>query len=953
MLPRVTAILVARNGELTLGATLDALRAQTRPADAILAIDAGSTDGTAGILSSSGADTVAAAPAVPYGEAIAIGGRALRPTASGDEWLWLLAHDTPPHPEALARLLAAAEIAPSVAIAGPKLTAVEDPAVLRSYGESVSRFGASVPLLDSELDQGQYDSEEEVLAVSARGMLVRRAVWDALGGFDEGLPATDAGLDLALRARLAGHRVMRVPGARVALGSAVEDFGRRRRAGRIARWRMARAAELHRRVVYAPALAVPLHWLSLLPLAAARSVLHLLAKRPGAVPAEIAAAIRAAGDPTIAGARRRLRRARTVGWAAIAPLRISRQDLRRRRASARERAAEGWAQEAPLVRAEFFSGGGIWVVVAAALIGLGAFWRLLGAAALEGGGVLPLGPSVADLWTSALSTTREVGAGAIGPADPFAFVLALLGSLSFPAPSSALVALWLGALPLAALGGWWCATRLSDRRAGPAVAGLLWALAPPFLVALGEGRVGAVIAHLALPWLVLAAIEGRRSWSAAATASLLFAVVAASAPLLAPALLVAWLLWVLGNPRALVRLIGIPIPALVLAAPLVLAQLGRGTPLALLADPGVVLPFTPPSGWDLVLAEPAAGSSGWATLASAVGLAPAYGGVAAAILLAPLAAVALAALFLPGSRRAVGPLLLALLGLVSAAVGIRILVSTAGADTVAVWPGSALSLYWLGVVGAGVLGLRALGLLALGRAAASAAVAVVVLIAALVTPTLAATVLGSVSVQAGDGRTLPALVAATAAKQPRLGTLLLTPQSDGTLRAELLRGAGGTLDQQSTFVATRSGISPTERALAVLAGNLASRSGYDPAPALQRFGVGFVVLTPPAAATRASVETAAAAALRDRAASALDATPALRSVAEATAEGALWQYPQARSAPAAGAEPRGLERAWRVALAAVAAVAVLLAIPTRRRRQVLTRQEDELQTDGFAEDVDG
>lgn len=942
MQPRVTAIVVARNGERTLADTLEALRAQSRPVDSLLAIDAGSSDDTARILSSSGADTVASAPAVPYGEALAIGARALRPTSSADEWLWLLSHDTPPALTALAELLAAVEIAPSVAVAGPKVTGIEDTAVLRSYGISLSRFGATVPLLDSELDQGQYDREEEVLGVSARGMLVRRSVWDALGGLDPGLPSADAGLDLSVRARLAGHRVVRVPRARVAQGSAAWDFGRRRPAGRVARTRIARAAELHRRFVYAPAFALPVHWLALLPLALARSAVHLLAKRPGAVPGELAAAVGAAvADPSVAGSRRRLRRARTTGWAAIAPLRVPPADLRRRRASARERAAEGREVEAPLVRAEFFSGGGIWVVVAATLIGIGAFWRLLGAAAIEGGGLLPLGPDAGRLWAQALSPERTVGVGSVGPGDPFALLLAVLGTLSFPSPSAGIVVLWLAALPLAALGGWWCATRLTDRRAGPAVAGLLWALAPPFLVALGDGRIGAVIAHLALPWLVLAAIEGRRSWSAAATASLLFAVTAASAPSLTPALLVSWFAWLALNPRAIIRLIGIPIPAVVLFAPLVLAQLRRGTPLALLADPGVPLPFLRPSGWDLAIGEPAADSSGWGGLAAAAGLPPAYGGIAAAILLAPLAALALATLFLPGSRRGIGPLLLALLGLVSAAAALRVLVSTVGPDAVAVWPGPALSLYWLGIVGAAVAGLRAVG-----RLAAPAAVAVVVVIAGLSAPVVAAAVLGATRVQAGEGRTLPALVAASAASRPRMASLVLEPQRDGSLRADLQNGGGETLDEQSTLVATRRTASSAEREIAVLAGNLASRSGYDPVPALRRYSVGFVVLAP------ASDPTPAAAAVRERAASALDSTAVLRLAAESTDQGALWQVPDARAARAAEIRPSALDRLLQLALAVVTAVALLLAIPTRRRRQVVSEVQDELQADTFAEDVD-
>ena len=43
-----------------------------------------------------------------------------------------------------------------------------------------------------EVDQGQHDGRSDVLAVGTAGMLVRREVWDRLGGPDPGsrTPAT-------------------------------------------------------------------------------------------------------------------------------------------------------------------------------------------------------------------------------------------------------------------------------------------------------------------------------------------------------------------------------------------------------------------------------------------------------------------------------------------------------------------------------------------------------------------------------------------------------------------------------------------------------------------------------------------------------------------------------------------------------------------------------------------
>ena len=94
-------------------------------------------------------------------------------------------------------------------IAGPKLLDWERGEFIRSLGESLTTQGATVALVSDELDQGQRDVLSDVLAVAAGGMLVRHTVWDALGGFDPGLPVVDDALDFCVRARLAGHRVVR------------------------------------------------------------------------------------------------------------------------------------------------------------------------------------------------------------------------------------------------------------------------------------------------------------------------------------------------------------------------------------------------------------------------------------------------------------------------------------------------------------------------------------------------------------------------------------------------------------------------------------------------------------------------------------------------------------------------------------------------------------------------
>ncbi|MEP6477809.1 MAG: glycosyltransferase family 2 protein, partial [Rhodoglobus sp.] len=801
MQPSVTAILVARNGADYLSRTLSALAAQTRPPDSVVFVDAGSTDSSAEQLVAAGPTQLVTTPGTrSFGGAIAHAVQVAAPQPSGNDWLWLLAHDNAPEPGALAALLGAVEIAPSVALAGPKLMRWDEPDTIAAYGETVTRLGASVLLVENELDQAQHDLQNDLLGVSASGMLVRREVWSVLGGFDPALPSVDAALDFSIRARLAGHRVVGVPSARVASAGPPELFGRRS-VGAGTTSRLRRAAQLHRRFVYAPALALPIHWLSLLPLAIIRSIGHLIGKRPGAIPGEIGTAIAGAFDGRVRPARRNIRRTKKASWAAIAPLRMPLAEARELRASRRAVSASGGGGEG-VERPGFLRSGGAWVVLLAALIGVLAFSPFLGATSLSGGGLIPLSSQFVELWSHVGYGWRDIGAGFVGAADPFAYVLAVLGSLTFWAPSFSIVLFYLVCIPLAALAAWSCAARFAQRGWGPAIAALLWALAPPFLASLTGGHLGAAIAHVLLPWLVLATVNAARSWSLSAVAALLFAAVAASAPILVPALLVAWLAWMASKPTSIHRLIGIPIPAAALFAPLVIQQLQRGNWLALVAEPGLPVAGGTSSGWQLALGSPAENVNGWVAFAAAIGLPATAAPIVVAVLLAPLGAVALLALFLPGSRRAIPAMVIALLGFATAVIGAHIEVSIVGASTVPVWPAAGLSLYWLGLLGAAVAAFDALG-----RAVTVPALVVGIAGALVVAPFLAAPITGTSQVTAGSGRLLPAFVTAEAAQRPSIGTLELVAQDDGGVSATVHRGAGTTLDEQSTLSATATSLS--------------------------------------------------------------------------------------------------------------------------------------------------
>ncbi|MBT1635492.1 glycosyltransferase [Clavibacter michiganensis] len=921
MQPRVTAILVAHEGAQFLERTLAALAAQTRRPDQVVAVDLGSRDASAALLAASDPTRMVQAPArMTFGQAVDQAVRVIPAPTGDDELLWLLSADNAPAPDALERLLAAVEASPSVAVAGPKLMEWDHPGYIREIGRTLTTLGAAVPEVDGELDQAQYDDMSDVLGVAAGGMLVRHRLWDELGGFDDALPVIDDALDLCVRARLAGHRVVVVPAARVAsagsAGPGTAFLGRR--TPRRRRRRLARQAELHRRLAYAPSAAVPFHWLSLVPLAVLRALLQLLRKRPTAAPGEIGAAIRVAVAPgRVRASRRRLQATRTAPWSSIASLRQPLAVGRRRRSLAREQYRVEHMGVSDGV--EFLATGGGWTVLTALLLAAVMWIPRLGGTALTGGQLLPLGPDAGALWAQVGIGVRGVGTGPVAPSDPFAYVLAVLGSVTAWEPSLAILGLVVGALPLAALAAWLAAAQVTRNAWLRALAALAWTLAPTFLVALGEGRLPAVLAHLLLPWLALAVLRAPRSWSASAVAGILMAAVGASAPSLVPALLVLWLVAVVRAGRRGGRLITIPVPLVALAAPLVAYRVMQGQPLALAADPAVPAAFTPADVPGLALGFPTSGLGGWTAFVDGLGLGlPASVPlVVVAVLVAPLVVGAVAALFLRGSHRAAIALSVTVVGFATAVLAARTVVQSTGAVAVAVWPGSGLSLLWLGLAGALVLGFATLG----RRSVAPGLVASVALVVVAL-PLVSAAVVGSTAVRPGEDASLPGLVVAEAATDPSVGTLVLRA-GDGSLAADVERGAGRTLEQVATVDSTIGPLTSTQSRVAELAGNVSSRSGLDATEDLRALGISYVLLAPPSGTAEQAVH--------DRASSALDDDPVFTAVGQ-TEAGLLWRFVGSDDLDAQVAGPGNLDDAGRVgvlaAQALVFALTLLLAIPT-------------------------
>ncbi len=228
--PTVAAVLVSHDGATWLPKVLSSLASLSHAPTAWHSVDVSSTDGSAELLRRSfGAERITYAPSgTGFGQAVRLGLSELPRT----DWIWLLHDDVTVTPGTLAGLLDEAMSADDIAIVGPKIR--EWPSLRRLLEVGLTMSGTAsreTGLVTGEPDAGQHDWAEDVLAVNTAGMLVRRDVWDELGGFDPELPLFADDLDLGWRVNRAGYRVRTAPAAVVFHAEASRRRVRERSAG--------------------------------------------------------------------------------------------------------------------------------------------------------------------------------------------------------------------------------------------------------------------------------------------------------------------------------------------------------------------------------------------------------------------------------------------------------------------------------------------------------------------------------------------------------------------------------------------------------------------------------------------------------------------------------------------------------------------------------------------------
>jgi len=207
---QVSVVIPNFNGAAFIGATLDALLAQTYPPHDVVVVDNGSSDGSQAMLSERYPTVRVERLEKNRGFA---GGVNYGVRATSTPLVAVLNSDAVAEPSWLAELLGAPR--PDDVWAWGSVLVADGTGRIESAGDLCSPLGlGSKHLRDQPLD-ALPEAPFEVFAPPGAAPLFRREVFDALGGYADHFFLYYEDIDLSFRARLRGFRALMVPSARV------------------------------------------------------------------------------------------------------------------------------------------------------------------------------------------------------------------------------------------------------------------------------------------------------------------------------------------------------------------------------------------------------------------------------------------------------------------------------------------------------------------------------------------------------------------------------------------------------------------------------------------------------------------------------------------------------------------------------------------------------------------
>ncbi|HEX5593351.1 MAG TPA: glycosyltransferase family 2 protein [Solirubrobacterales bacterium] len=209
----VAVVIPSWNSLALLPRCLESLRDQGLELE-VLVVDNGSSDGTVAYLEREGVPHLALPENVGFARAMNLGVARVRAEA-----VLALNADTVVEPGAVPALLEALEADATLGGVQPRILQLQEGerdatrARLYSAGQALTADGRAIELGAGEEQSSVYAGPREVFGVCGAACLLRRALFDQLGGYDERYFAFYEDVDLNVRAQAAGWRFAYLPEA--------------------------------------------------------------------------------------------------------------------------------------------------------------------------------------------------------------------------------------------------------------------------------------------------------------------------------------------------------------------------------------------------------------------------------------------------------------------------------------------------------------------------------------------------------------------------------------------------------------------------------------------------------------------------------------------------------------------------------------------------------------------
>lgn len=203
-----SVIVVSYNSRSYLETCLSSICAQLGPADELIVVDNGSSDGSAELVAARfPAARLIRGPNTGYA-----GGNNRGAEAATGDYLVFLNPDTITGPGAIAALLAPLAADPSVGMTTACLVLADNPEQINTCGNTMHYTGLTY-CRGAGRPRHEYATQVKVDAVSGAAFAIGRELFLRLGGFDEAFFMYVEDSDLSWRARLAGYNIRYVPEA--------------------------------------------------------------------------------------------------------------------------------------------------------------------------------------------------------------------------------------------------------------------------------------------------------------------------------------------------------------------------------------------------------------------------------------------------------------------------------------------------------------------------------------------------------------------------------------------------------------------------------------------------------------------------------------------------------------------------------------------------------------------